>query len=66
MSRQTRKQWERFRDRLNELGVTATIRTSRGEDIEAACGMLSGKEEPWKKKGLRIVKNNKKALWASA
>lgn len=34
---------ERFRDRLNELGVTATIRTSRGEDIEAACGMLSGK-----------------------
>ncbi|WP_303274439.1 23S rRNA (adenine(2503)-C(2))-methyltransferase RlmN [uncultured Duncaniella sp.] len=33
---------ERFRDRLNELGVTATIRASRGEDIEAACGMLSG------------------------
>lgn len=35
---------EAFRDRLNELGVTATIRASRGEDIEAACGMLSGKE----------------------
>ena len=33
---------ERFRDRLNEQGITATIRTSRGEDIEAACGMLSG------------------------
>ncbi|MDE6555863.1 MAG: 23S rRNA (adenine(2503)-C(2))-methyltransferase RlmN [Duncaniella sp.] len=33
---------ERFRDRLNDLGVTATIRTSRGEDIEAACGMLAG------------------------
>ncbi|MCM1077029.1 MAG: 23S rRNA (adenine(2503)-C(2))-methyltransferase RlmN [Bacteroides sp.] len=33
---------ERFRDRLNELGITATIRASRGEDIEAACGMLSG------------------------
>lgn len=33
---------ERFRDRLNSLGVTATIRASRGEDIEAACGMLSG------------------------
>lgn len=32
-----------FRDRLNELGVTATIRTSRGEDIAAACGMLAGK-----------------------
>ena len=33
---------ERFRDRLNNLGVTATIRASRGEDIEAACGMLAG------------------------
>lgn len=32
-----------FRDRLNERGVTATIRASRGEDIEAACGMLAGK-----------------------
>ena len=35
---------EAFRDRLNSLGVTATIRASRGEDIEAACGMLAGKE----------------------
>lgn len=35
---------EAFRDRLNELGVTATIRASRGEDIMAACGMLAGKE----------------------
>ena len=31
-----------FRDRLNEKGVTATIRASRGEDIQAACGMLAG------------------------
>lgn len=31
-----------FRDRLNELGLTATIRASRGEDIMAACGMLAG------------------------
>ena len=31
----------RFRDILNNHGVTATIRTSRGEDIWAACGMLS-------------------------
>lgn len=32
-----------FRDKLNEAGITATIRTSRGEDIQAACGMLAGK-----------------------
>lgn len=33
---------EAFRDELNKLGVTATIRASRGEDIMAACGMLAG------------------------
>lgn len=33
-----------FRNYLNSQGITATIRASRGEDIEAACGMLaSGK-----------------------
>ena len=32
---------ELFRDVLNTKGVTCTIRTSRGEDIAAACGMLS-------------------------
>jgi len=31
-----------FRDRLNALGITATIRASRGQDIQAACGMLAG------------------------
>lgn len=34
---------ENFRDRLGRAGITATIRTSRGEDILAACGMLAGK-----------------------
>lgn len=37
------KTMEAFRDRLNERGVTATIRASRGQDIDAACGMLAGK-----------------------
>ncbi|MDE6277285.1 MAG: 23S rRNA (adenine(2503)-C(2))-methyltransferase RlmN [Muribaculaceae bacterium] len=39
------KRMEAFRDRLNELGITATIRASRGEDIAAACGMLAGKDK---------------------
>ncbi len=34
---------ERFRDRLNSNGILCTIRTSRGQDIMAACGMLAGK-----------------------
>lgn len=37
-----RQRMEAFRDRLNDLGIIATIRASRGEDIMAACGMLAG------------------------
>ena len=33
---------EMFRDRVAAGGITATIRASRGEDIFAACGLLSG------------------------
>lgn len=35
------RRMEKFRDLLNEQGIIATIRSSRGEDIMAACGMLS-------------------------
>ena len=32
---------ERFMDQLNRLHIPTTIRRSRGQDIEAACGLLS-------------------------
>ena len=35
---------QHFRDRLNDKGIITTIRASRGEDIWAACGMLSTKK----------------------
>lgn len=35
---------ENFKNKLNDKGVTATVRKSRGEDILAACGLLSTKE----------------------
>jgi len=35
---------ERFEKRMNSAGITTTLRASRGEDILAACGMLSGKK----------------------
>ena len=35
---------ERFRDTLTAKGIMTTIRASRGEDIEAACGLLSTRE----------------------
>ncbi len=34
----------RFKDQLNQKGILTTIRASRGEDIYAACGLLSTKE----------------------
>ena len=34
---------EAFKQRLQQAGIITTIRASRGEDIEAACGMLAGK-----------------------
>ncbi|MDH6305622.1 23S rRNA (adenine2503-C2)-methyltransferase [Parabacteroides sp. PF5-5] len=35
------RKMEKFRDILNDRGIICTIRASRGEDILAACGMLS-------------------------
>ena len=34
-----------FRDRVAASGIPCTIRASRGEDIDAACGMLAGKNQ---------------------
>ena len=33
-----------FKDKLNDKGILTTIRASRGQDIWAACGLLSTKE----------------------
>ncbi len=39
-----REDMERFEARLRSHGILTTIRKSRGQDIEAACGLLSTKE----------------------
>lgn len=39
------KRMEDFRDYLNNHGITTTIRASRGQDIYAACGLLSTAKE---------------------
>lgn len=36
---------QNFKDLLNAKGILTTIRTSRGEDIQAACGLLSTMEQ---------------------
>jgi len=44
---------QEFRDRLNQKGITTTIRASRGQDIYAACGLLSTKNMTEKDPSLR-------------
>lgn len=39
----SRERIDAFRDELNSKGITTTLRASRGEDIYAACGLLSTK-----------------------
>ena len=41
----------RFRDALTRRGITTTIRASRGEDIQAACGLLSTREREKREAG---------------
>lgn len=41
----SRERMEAFKAQLERSGYVTTIRTSRGEDISAACGMLSTKEQ---------------------
>lgn len=42
----------RFRDTLTTKGIQTTIRASRGEDIKAACGLLSTAEQSKKQQTL--------------
>jgi 23S rRNA (adenine2503-C2)-methyltransferase len=42
----TAKKWQ---EKLNDKGLTATIRRSQGSDIEAACGQLAEKIDPYSK-----------------
>ena len=40
----TKQEAIEFVNKLNEAGVSATLRRSQGSDIEGACGMLRNKE----------------------
>ncbi len=42
LQRSDASQIRRFAERLLSAGITATIRKTRGEDIDAACGQLAG------------------------
>jgi 23S rRNA (adenine2503-C2)-methyltransferase len=52
----------RFQERLRSQGLVTTIRKTRGDDIDAACGQLAGKVRD----RLRVRLGDKKARPAVA
>jgi 23S rRNA (adenine2503-C2)-methyltransferase len=52
------KRLMQFKEALNAKGITTTIRASRGQDIDAACGLLSTRERR-PKITLQDFKNNR-------
>ncbi|MCS6811734.1 MAG: 23S rRNA (adenine(2503)-C(2))-methyltransferase RlmN, partial [Tepidimonas sp.] len=42
LRRSPREAVKAFADRLNAAGIVTTIRKTRGDDIDAACGQLAG------------------------
>ncbi len=46
----------RFRDKLSAAGYNVTVRKTRGDDIDAACGQLVGKVEDVTRRNERFIK----------
>jgi 23S rRNA (adenine2503-C2)-methyltransferase len=44
----------RFKTLLNDAGIVTTVRKTRGEDIDAACGQLVGKVEDKSRRHLKL------------
>jgi 23S rRNA (adenine2503-C2)-methyltransferase len=44
----------RFKTVLNDAGIVTTVRKTRGEDIDAACGQLVGQVEDKSRRHLKI------------
>ena len=54
----------RFRDILIEAGYTVTLRSTRGDDIDAACGQLAGQVNDRTKRSQRYRQQQDKGLEA--
>ena len=44
----------RFKTLLNDAGIVTTVRKTRGEDIDAACGQLVGQVKDKSRRHLKI------------
>lgn len=57
--RPSRNQVMRFQNWLHEQGYSAPIRTTRGEDIDAACGQLVGRVQDKTRRSARYADQNR-------
>ncbi len=48
---------EAFRNILHKAGIITTVRKTRGEDIDAACGQLVGKVKDKSRRQVKLAKN---------
>lgn len=46
---------------LNDAGIVATIRKTRGDDIDAACGQLAGEVRDRTRRAIRLVRQREEA-----
>ncbi|MDR5875493.1 23S rRNA (adenine(2503)-C(2))-methyltransferase RlmN [Halomonas sp. CUBES01] len=53
----SRNQTMRFQQWLHDLGYTAPIRSTRGDDIDAACGQLVGRVKDRTKRSARYIQS---------
>ncbi|MWJ27259.1 23S rRNA (adenine(2503)-C(2))-methyltransferase RlmN [Halomonas sediminis] len=53
----SRNQTMRFQQWLYDLGLNATIRSTRGDDIDAACGQLVGRVKDRTKRNARYIQS---------
>ncbi|MFU0841658.1 MAG: Dual-specificity RNA methyltransferase RlmN [Burkholderia sp.] len=50
-----------FCRRLNEAGIVSTVRKTRGDDIDAACGQLAGEVRDRTRRAIRLAKQKAEA-----
>ncbi len=55
-ARSPREVIQRFSNLLNEAGIVTTIRRTRGDDIDAACGQLAGKVHDRARRATRVTR----------
>ena len=50
-----------FERRMNDAGIVTTIRKTRGDDIDAACGQLAGPVKDRTHRAIRLVRQKEEA-----